>query len=655
MATPAARLAAVQALLLLGGAVVLGRSFQVQVVQYRSWKRQAEVLRTSSDTIDARRGTIYDRSGVPLAETQEAYRIVIAKNQLVDSAAVVRLLLHLPGLTRERVARAMQLPNPNFYDEFSAEDIAPLRDQRGVHFDVAHRRVYPLEQLARPLLGRLDDRGKAAGGLERALDTLLTGTPGLARYLRDASGHTVRIPTSILREPVAGRDVYLTIDQALQGIVEGELRRAVQEHQAKGGDVVVLDVRTGELLAIASLRTDTVSGRIVPSIAALVEAPEPGSTAKIFTAAALLREGADTSPVFGENGKWRIPGTDRVMEDVHAETGMLTLGETIKVSSNIAITKFALRGITREQQFTSLRDFGFGLAPALGFPGESPGTLLRPAEWDDPLWAQPSIATGYYFGASALQVASAYGAIANGGRLMAPAVVREVRDGGNGAVLWRQVAFPIRQAVSPAVASQLMAYLRLATDSGGSGTRAQLDRASVVGKTGTAKVLVGKGYAKGVYRGSFAGLYPGEAPDVVVYVMIDRPSGMAFYGGLVAAPMVRNILQQSLASRTSPLKRSSVEAPATAQREGPPAVPGTGPVRRLPWPLSPLAPAATVAAMVPVVRGLSVRAAIFALHQAGYQVRLIGGGTGLVRATLPAAGDPLPRTLLVTLYTDSLP
>lgn len=655
MATPAARLAAVQALLLLGGVVVLGRSFQVQVVQYGSWKRKAEVLRTASDTIDARRGTIFDRSGVPLAETQEAYRIVIAKNQLADSAAVVRLLLQLPGITRERVARAMQLPNPNFYDEFSAEEIAPLRLQRGVHFDVVHRRVYPLEQLARPLLGRLDDRGRPAGGLERALDTLLTGTPGLARYLRDAGGRTVKIPTSILRMPVAGKDVYLTIDQALQSIVEGELRRAVQEHRARGGDVVVLDVRTGELLAIASLRTDTASGRIVPSIAALVEAPEPGSTAKIFTAAALLREGADTTPVSGENGKWRIPGTDRVMEDVHAEAGMLTLGETIKVSSNIAITKFVLRGITRDQQYTVLRDFGFGVPPALGFPGESPGTLLRPADWDEPLWAQPSIATGYYFGASALQVAAAYAAIANGGRLMAPAVVHEVRDGGRGAPLWRHSPSPIRQAVSPVVAGQLMAYLRLATDSGGSGTRAQLDRASVVGKTGTAKVLVGGSYQQGVYRGSFAGLYPGESPDVVVFVMLDRPSGLAFYGGQVAAPMVRNILQQSLASRTSPLDRSSVEAPMAALREGPPAVPGTGPARRLPWPLPPQPSAIIVAATVPVVTGLSVRDAILALHRAGYQVRLIGGGGMVVRATLPPAGDSLPRTQLVTLYADSLP
>lgn len=657
MATPAARLVAVQTLLVLGGAVVLGRSFQLQVVQHARWEARAKALRTESDTIDARRGTIFDRNGVPLAETQEAYRITLAKNEFTDSARIVKQLLRLPGFSAERVAKAMAKRYPNFYDELSAEEIAPLRDLKGVHFDVVRRRVYPLEQLARPLLGRLDDKGRASGGVERMLDTVLTGTPGLAIYLRDASSKVVKIPSSIIRAPVAGKDVYLTIDNALQGIVEGELRRAVAEYHAKGGDVVVLAVKSGELLASASLRTDTATGRLVPNLGALVEANEPGSTAKLFTAAAVLRERADTTPVSGEGGIWRIPlpgGKSRSIEDVHAESGMLSLGETIKVSSNIGISKFGLR-ITREQQFLALRDFGFGTPVLLGIPGETTGSLRNPANWDIPVLSQPSISQGYFFEASALQVAAAYAAIANGGRLMAPSIVREVRDGRDKTVRWRHTPTQVREAVTPDVAHQLMAYLRLATDTGGSGAKAQLDRATVVGKTGTAKVLVQGRYVTGVYRGSFAGLYPGEAPEVVVYVMIDRPSGMAFYGGLVAAPMVRNILLQSLASRTSPLNRPSIETPLAARREAPLVVATGDPTRQVGFPLPKATTTPAGSTAVPMVQGLPVREAIVALHRAGYQVQLAGRATGLARRTLPVGGDTLARARIVTLYADSIP
>jgi cell division protein FtsI (penicillin-binding protein 3) len=654
VATPSARLAAIQAVLLLGGVAVFGRAFQVQVLQHRAWKQKADVLRTTSDTLPARRGTIFDRNGVPLAETQEAYHLTIAKDQWQDSAAVVRELLRLPGVTAAQVAKAMRREHPYFHGEFGPEEVTRLRRMRGVHLEAVRRRVYPLEQLARPLLGLLNDEGRAAGGMERVLDTLLTGTPGLVHYLRDNQSRIVKVPSSILQAPVAGQDVYLTIDYALQGIVEGELRRAVQEHQAKGGDVVVLDVRSGEILAIASLRTDSATGRVVPQIAALVEAYEPGSTAKIFTAAAMLRESADTAPVFGENGRWLIPGTDRVMEDVHPEGGLVTLGQTIKVSSNVAITKFALR-LRPEQQYSVLRDFGFGAFPGLGFPGETRGGLGTPSEWDSPISAQPSLATGYYLLTSAVQVAAAYAAIANEGRLMAPSLIREVRDGGSSTTRWRHTPMEVRQAVPTEVATQLMEYLRLATDSGGSGAKAQLDRASVIGKTGTAKVPVNRRYIPGVYRGSFAGIYPGEAPEVVVYVMIDRPSGMAFYGGLVAAPMVRNILQQSLASRTSPLDRATVAAPSAPRRDAPLVVPVSNPLRRIAWPPAPTDRSDTLPATVPVVQGLSVREAILALHRAGFEVRLTGQGTGLARRTVPAAGDVLPRASVVTLYADSLP
>jgi cell division protein FtsI (penicillin-binding protein 3) len=338
-------------------------------------------------------------------------------------------------------------------------------------------------------------------------------------------------------------------------------------------------------------------------------------------------------------------GPPRKIEDVHPLHGMVTLGETVKYSSNIAITKFS-RNLTPEQQYEAIRDFGFGTLPGLGFPGEASGKLSLPALWANDVLSQGSLAQGYEWEASAVQLAMGYAAIANHGVLMVPTLLREVRDG-RGVVTWRDHPDTIRRAVPDSIAKHLFEYLTMTEGDGGTGSHAQLDRFPVPGKTGTAKVK------SGGYRASFAGIFPADNPQVVVYVMIDRPRGGKIFGGDVAAPVVKRVLQQALLAPTSPLdRRWLMETAQAALPDEPVAAPEPMQLTRVMLPVR--RPSAGGAlAVVPSVTGQRVREAIVALQRAGFQVRV--AGRARVRSTTPSAGDSLPRGTTVQINADSLP
>lgn len=647
MAKPAARLAFLQVLLALGGIAVVARAFVVQVVEHDAWVLRAEQRNIRARDIAARRGGIYDRDGVPLAATFEAYHVSVSVNELLDVAQARRMLEQDLRVSRRTIEREFRNPYPYFDGPFDATQVQRLRHVRGVHLEPLLGREHPMGVLAQPLVGRVDrETGQGIEGIEAAYDSLLAGQPGIERVLIDVNGRAVPIPGTTVREPMSGHDLLLTIDHELQGIAEGALARAVEEFEARGGDVVILDVSSGEILALASLRTPEGRNRPIANTAALIEPNEPGSTAKIFTAAAVLAAGADTSAVSGEGGVWQMDvatGRTRTIRDVHRVDGTLTLGEAIQVSSNIAMSKFAMR-ITGEEQYTLLRNFGFGAPVGIGFPGESPGLLRLPSASDNLRYTMPSWAQGYEFTVSSVQMAAAYASIANGGTLLAPTLLREVREWPSGRTVWRHKPDTVRQATTPELAGQLLDYLSRAADSGGTGGAAQLDRWRVIGKTGTAKL------APGVpeYRGSFAGLFPGDDPRFVLYVMIDRPGGAAYYGGLVAAPMVRAMLVQALALPDSPLDPGRVgKMTPSVVLESP--QPRTLPLRRVSLPaVDSVREAAMIA--VPELAGRRVRDGIHAAFQAGLRVQLIGSGR-IVR-TNPEAGDSLPRGSTITVYAE---
>ena len=270
-----------------------------------------------------------------------------------------------------------------FHGPFTATRVQPLRRLPGVHLTGDFQRFYPSRSLARPIIGGLSPDGPAgAAGLELSLDSILTGEPGEAVLLKDRAGRRYDSPSRMVREPVPGNDVVLTLDAELQEIAERGLDDALAEMKAEGGDVVFLDPTTGELLALASRQTRG-SGFGSVRASTFTDPFEPGSTAKLFTAAALLKHGKVTGrdAVFVEGGRWQMPvnssGRTRLISDVHKTTGNLTLAETVQISSNVGMAKFSSR-LLPEEQFEMLRDFGFGTPTGTEFPSESRGRLARP-------------------------------------------------------------------------------------------------------------------------------------------------------------------------------------------------------------------------------------------------------------------------------------
>jgi cell division protein FtsI (penicillin-binding protein 3) len=656
MAKPAARIAFLQAVLALAGGTVVVRAFVVQVQQHGAWEARATSRNVRLQDIPQTRGTIRDRSGTPLAATFDAFTISVSQNELRDTAATRTALVDALGLSASEVARQFRGRDyPYFNGPFDASQVLPLRAIRGIHLGREVDREGRLGDRAKPIVGEIDgESGEGRSGIEAFLDTLLAGRPGSEQVLVDGGGRRVKIPGGVIAAPVPGHEVLLTIDHELQGIVESALAEAVNRFEAMGGDAVVVEVRTGEILSIASLRTVARGRRPVPTPAALVEPYEPGSTAKIFTAAAMLAFRADTTPVSGYDGEWRMevaPGRYRTIADTHREPGLLGLGETIKVSSNIAISQFAMR-LNPEEQFGMLRAFGFGTQPGTGFPAEAPGVLVPPGRKANLNYTMPSWAQGYEFSTSSLQLAMAYAAIANGGVLLAPTLVAEVRDGETGALTWQHRADTVRRVVEPGVARQLMDYLALVTDSGGTGTGAQLDFRGVVGKTGTAKLDGGAGGYLREYRGSFAAIFPEDDPRFVVFVMIDRPGGTTYYGGEVAAPVVKAILQQAMVLPDSPLESGRL-TPVITLAAPPPVTPPPPSVRRVGFPVPNDVMEEGGVVVIPDVMGWSVRDALQSLSRRGFTVRLTG--EGMVQRTSPAAGTSLLPGSTITIHASPGP
>jgi cell division protein FtsI (penicillin-binding protein 3) len=655
MAKPTARIAAIQFGFVIALVAILGRAAQLQIVQGDRWKREAEQRRTERVVLPARRGALYDRNGVPLAITQEFYHVGVAPNELEDRGTAFRLIVRSLGVSAPALDREFRSRRRWIYlhGPFNATQVQPLRRVKGIHLEGEFQRFYPSRDLARPIIGGLSaDRPAGGAGLELSLDSILTGQPGEAVLLKDRAGRRYDSPARQTREPVSGNDVILTLDAELQEIAERGLDDALAATKAVGGDVVFLDPATGELLALASRQTP---GGGAPRASTFTDPFEPGSTAKLFTAAALLmRKRVDsTDAVFGEGGEWYMPvtrsGRTRRITDSHAAKGNLTLAQAIQVSSNIAMAKFASR-LTPEEQFETLRDFGFGTPTGAEFPSESRGRLARPDRWQ-PMYTRASMAMGYEFGVTPVQLAAAYGAIANDGVLLSPTLVREIRNPA-GEVLYRHQPEPVRRVVRPEIAARLRDFLRGAVGEGGTGGGAQLANYTVLGKTGTAIRFEDGRYVRGRYTASFAALFPADDPQLVVIVKLDDPRGQ-YYGGLTAAPVTRTMLEQALASRRVAINRSRLAPRDTSGTiAAAPATPGTeaaAPVVAVGWPYEP--PDSTPGARaVPNVTGRSVREAALALHRRGFRMSL--QGMGRVSRTAPAPGHLARPGSSVAVWAD---
>ncbi len=632
---------------LLGCLLVVVRAGMVQLVQSDHWQAQARKQHREALPVPAARGAVLDRNGNHLAASHETFRVGVAPRELpADSLESVLTLLRRELKLKDETLRSLRdtsRPWVVIPGRFPAPVRERLRGTRGVHLERELERFYPQPELARGVLGVVLD-GEGRGGVEESFDDHLRGEPGQEIQARDSEGNPIPGQSYLTRAPVPGGDVILTLDRDLQEISHEALTSAMEETGARGGDLIIADPGSGEILSLVSIREGHMG-----ALSAINAPYEPGSTLKPFTVAGILDYGVGSlaDSVDGEGGRWMVQG--RSLTDTHSHEDM-TLADALRVSSNIGVAR-AAQDLSPAQQYQLLRDFGFGSPTGLEIPGEAAGTLRKPKDWS--LQSPASLAIGYEISVTPMQMTMAYAALANGGKLLEPRLVKEVRAP-SGEVTYRAEPRTVRQVIPSRIARDVSRVLVDVVEDG-TGTRAQLATFTVAGKSGTSRAYLQGGYQRGAYFSSFVCFFPVEDPQLVVYVKLERPEG-AYYGGATAAPVTRATLEAVLAGRRAPIDR---EALASLTRRQPRTSPTSGAQ------LTSLSPSSTppvrtprtltspeTGAVVPDVSGWAPRPAVRRLHAHGFRVLLEVPGP--VVGTDPAPGTPLLPGDTVRILTRGL-
>jgi len=656
---------------------LLGQAVRVQLLDGATYAAEAEKQHMVVAPLPAPRGTIVDDRGIEVAISRDVLKLVIAPNQVRGATAKrndrdsLTITLGALGISRAVITKA--LDSTRTYVEvpglYTPTDAKALMAIRGVRAEWTMQRINSGTPGLMQLLGSIDRDGTAQGGLERSLDSWLTGTRGERRALRDRRGRTpVDAPSGSRTESRPGHEVRLTVNLQLQEIVEHELKEAMARTGASGGDIVVLDPNDGAILALAGMREGREAGSVTP----LTQSYQPGSVLKPMFVAWLLERGkARVGEIIDtENGVMQL-GRQR-FTDEHKEA-VMSVFDIVRWSSNVGTVKLVTTRMTPSEEYELLRDYGFGTATGVPY-SESRGALPVPSGWSASTAA--SLAIGYELAVTPVQLAAAYAVLANGGELMEPALVREVRDP-DGRVVFRHQRRVLRRVASEQATAQVRAMLKAVVDSG-TGKAAGLTAFEVGGKSGTARRVVNGQYSRVDYDATFAGMFPMSDPQVVIVARLIEPRS-GIFGGLVAGPMVRAVLQGAMAARDAAVDRRvlmrvaravslDAEPPverSAANRRGPSdgadevdAVPPpresvAAPARvmvALPYAPERVAAAPRSVRTVPSVRGLTVREAVRTLHAAGFRVQIAQGVAGRTR---PAAGASSREGSVVVLEQGS--
>lgn len=624
--------------------LIAGRLIHLQVVTHETLAARARAQQWAELEVPPLRGAIVDRQGRELARSVEANSFFAVPDEIADAAEAARRLAPVIGVEADELAARLahaRAQGRRFVwlarklDEAQAEKLRAL-NLRGVYALKEPKRFYPNAALAAHVLGfvGLDEQGLA--GVEQFHNASLAGEQGRVLVARDAH----RRPYSSLEEAAReGGTVVLTLDQTVQHWTEQALQAAVERSQARAGTAIVLDPKTGEILALANVPSfdPNRAHALAPEARrneALQNIYEPGSTFKIVSFAAALEEGLARPDERIDCQMGAIVVAGRTVRD-HHPFGVLTLTEALAKSSNVAAIKLGLR-VGNERLYDYIRRFGFGEKTGVELPGETAG-LLRPVRRWQPS-SIGSIAIGQEIGVTPLQVAAAFAAIANDGVRIAPHLVREVRTS-TGVVVQRTTPAATR-VVSAETARTLRGMLEMVTLRG-TATRAQLDGYTAAGKTGTAQKIDPhtRAYSPTKHVASFVGFAPTSDPQVVIIVVIDEPRG-AYHGGEVAAPVFREI-----AERVLPYLNVAPDAARPPLADAPPLAAHdqrlSGPTREEIEQQGDfvLARAEGPALAMPNLRGQSVRDAARICAQLGLSLQAEGEGEVVLQE--PAAGTPV--------------
>ena len=641
---------------------IVVQAARVQLLNGRAWGRKAERQQVRVREIPAPRGRILDETGRVLAQNYDKVRLDITPREVRERAKLQNILLRakVPAQTIARISDTTE-KNVTIPGTFLRVDVAAALGMKGVHPNAFVERAYSASRAARQIIGRVGLDGRPSDGIELALDHILKGKPGQATLIQDVSRRTFESPTDPGIAPVEGNTVMLTINQDLQEIAENALADAVAKMGASSGDIVVMDPHTGEIRAMASRRGDT-----TVTTAAITEPFEPGSTLKPFIAAGLMQRGLVQSTDSVDTGDGQLEINGRTITDDH-RIGRAPLSEVIRMSSNIGIVKFAQR-LTPRDQYETLRDFGLGTPTGLEFPSEAAGTLRPPTSWGKQ--SPASMAIGYELSVTPLQLAVGYSVFANGGKLVEPTLVKEVRSP-DGTVQFRHKTRVVRQVISDDVARGVREMLKEVVKSG-TATEADMDEYVLAGKTGTPRGTVDGRYASGLYNPNFVSLFPADDPQFVIAVRLANPSA-SIYGGKTAAPVTRAIIEAAVASPRAALDRrrlaaarkdpepakrvAQLEIANAAEQAGETRPTGrseaqTSETESVVVALPAAVPKSVTGTprIVPDVRGMLLRDAVRTLHNAGFVVGYSGRASSRIStATFPAAGSVVRQGSLIRL------
>ena len=546
------RLLALLILSILAFMAISGRLVVLQVFDAGSLDQAAARQRLTVIDLPATRGRIFDRNLGDLALSVPARSIWADPRLVKDKQATAARLSRILGVKKAKLADRLALKSHFVYlarkiPKQTGDVIQRLR-LPGVFVEVDVARRYPSGSVAAQVLGFVDAEGNGVAGIEQQYDGLLRGHAGKIQLERDPQGRAIPQGRRSLEPAVPGTDLVLTIDQQLQYVTEQSLARAVREHKAKAGSVVVMSPRTGEILALANVPTFDPNriARSKPDARknrAIADVFEPGSTNKTITAAAALQHGVvtpRTETIVPDN----LPlCPEKTFHDSHSHAPeLMTFADIVAKSSNVG-TIMAARDLGKDRLYQAEVDFGYGRRSGVDLPGESPGIVRAAKDWYCTDLGTNAIGQGV--AVTVLQMASVYATVANHGVLRAPTVLRGTVDArGRLAKADRR---PGRRVLSARTAKTLSKILEGVVEEGGTGTAAALDEWRVAGKTGTARKPDPnrRGYLPGAYVGSFIGFAPAERPQVVVAVVIDQPT-RGYYGGSVAAPVFKEVASSAL-------------------------------------------------------------------------------------------------------------
>ena len=623
---------------------LVSRAFQLQILSAKYLQKLAKKQHTKVLLLQPERGVIFDRNGTKLAASLLAGSVFADPSKINDPKGTAEKISTLLNIDKKATLR--QISHAKSFC-WLARKISPGTAEAvetanipGIFLVREPKRFYPNGALAGHLLGFVGLDGTGLEGLESGFEEHLKGNPVKLPWSQDAKGK--KLYTNVVSAPAAQSDsanLILTIDSRIQHLAEMQLRESVQSKGAKGGVAIVMDTRTGEVLAMAnemsfdpnSFSTSTAS---VGKNRAITDCFDPGSTFKPFTVAGALEEGAvkETDRINCENGNYRV--ADRVIHEAkRSRHGILTVHDVMKYSSNIGTAKIAEK-LGKEKFYEYITKFGFGLKTGIDLPGESPG-LLRPVE----KWTKvdaTTIAFGQGVSVTPIQLITALSAIANDGVLMKPFVVRAIVDN-KGEILRVYRPTVVRRVISSSTSKRLTAILKdVVGAEDGTGKRARIANMEVAGKTGTAQKF---DFARHVYssqkvRTSFIGFFPADKPQLAILVMLDEPQ-RDMWGGVAAAPVFKNIGEQILTCFRNPLRENALPLPTEELK-------ATG-LRLVSAKSIVQAPSAAVAeeaeSVMPDFRNMTIRDVLKTARGRGIEIKSMGTGWALNQE--PAAGTPI--------------